>query len=326
MKVVTPDYYKDFHCTGSNCRHNCCCGWEIDIDDETADSYAHMQGALGRRLGEEICHTASGSYFRLTDTGRCPFLNNENLCDIIRELGEEGLCIICTDHPRFRADGEDRVELGLGMACEEAARLLLTHRAPVHFLEESTDAPTDEETVTVFGDRRSALMAVAQDRTRSIEGRIRRIARMTGLDGVDLTTENWIGFYADLEQMEADSPALLADFMHAVCTRKAKDASWRSRNFELEAEQVLVYFLYRYLPHARNEVDFRARVGFALLSCIFLKDQWSLAKPQEASLPEAELIDLARRYSTEVEYSEENVGRILAALRREIRDRDRAAG
>ena len=50
-------------------------------------------------------------------------------------------------------------------------------------------------------------------------------------------------------------------------------------------------------------------------------DIWDTAESEDAPLPEAELVDLARRYSAEVEYSEENVGRILGALRREIRDK-----
>ena len=34
MLTVYPDYYKKFNCKKEKCRHNCCVGWEIDIDDE----------------------------------------------------------------------------------------------------------------------------------------------------------------------------------------------------------------------------------------------------------------------------------------------------
>ncbi len=39
MSVFAPDYYKDFKCTASLCRHNCCIGREIDIDKKTMKKY-----------------------------------------------------------------------------------------------------------------------------------------------------------------------------------------------------------------------------------------------------------------------------------------------
>ena len=32
------------------CKHNCCIGWEIDVDEEKLAYYKHVQGALGDRL------------------------------------------------------------------------------------------------------------------------------------------------------------------------------------------------------------------------------------------------------------------------------------
>ena len=39
MKTVAPDYYPNFKCIASECRHNCCIGWEIDIDEDTFEYY-----------------------------------------------------------------------------------------------------------------------------------------------------------------------------------------------------------------------------------------------------------------------------------------------
>jgi lysine-N-methylase len=58
------------------------------------------------------------------------------LCDIIRTLGEDALCDICADHPRFRTYRDDSVHIGLGMCCEEACRLILSEDA-VFLCEES---------------------------------------------------------------------------------------------------------------------------------------------------------------------------------------------
>ena len=37
MKIFAPDYYRDFKCSAGNCKHSCCIGWEIDIDEDTAN-------------------------------------------------------------------------------------------------------------------------------------------------------------------------------------------------------------------------------------------------------------------------------------------------
>ena len=50
MLNVYPDYYPQFHCIAERCRHNCCIGWEIDIDAGTLSAYRAMDGALGERL------------------------------------------------------------------------------------------------------------------------------------------------------------------------------------------------------------------------------------------------------------------------------------
>ena len=39
MIMLVPNYYKDFLCIADKCRHSCCIGWEIDIDEETLEFY-----------------------------------------------------------------------------------------------------------------------------------------------------------------------------------------------------------------------------------------------------------------------------------------------
>ena len=34
MNTYFPDYYKNFKCIASLCRHTCCAGWEIDVDED----------------------------------------------------------------------------------------------------------------------------------------------------------------------------------------------------------------------------------------------------------------------------------------------------
>ena len=34
---LQPDFYDRFRCRAAACRHSCCKGWEIDIDENTLD-------------------------------------------------------------------------------------------------------------------------------------------------------------------------------------------------------------------------------------------------------------------------------------------------
>ena len=124
MKIYVPNYYKNFRCIAGACKHSCCIGWEIDIDEDTLEVYKNVGGCFGKRLNESIS-PGEDTHFILAENERCPFLNDENLCDIYIELGEDNLCQICSDHPRFRNFYSDRIEMGLGLCCEAATDLIL---------------------------------------------------------------------------------------------------------------------------------------------------------------------------------------------------------
>lgn len=133
--ILQPNYYDSFKCTADKCNDNCCIGWEIDIDENTFNKYMNIGGNLGNRLKNEIITENETHYFKLKENDRCPFLNNKNLCDIICELGEDGLCQICNDHPRYINSYGNITERGLGLACEEACRIILNQKGPAYLID-----------------------------------------------------------------------------------------------------------------------------------------------------------------------------------------------
>ena len=145
MIFRTPAYYKKFKCIASDCSDNCCIGWEIDIDRISRARYERVSGSFGDRLREGMTESPDGSCsFCLSEGRRCVFLNKDNLCDIIIELGEDALCQICRDHPRYFEWFDDGTkEGGMGLCCEEAARIILTNEEPFSVTE--TEIRDDEE-------------------------------------------------------------------------------------------------------------------------------------------------------------------------------------
>lgn len=138
MKLRVPHYYDEFKCIAGECKDNCCFGgWQIDIDDDTYECYSRLEGQLGERLRESIDVT-DGYSFKLKD-GRCPFLLGSGLCELHSKLGEENLSVVCRQFPRFSEYYGSTKESGIGMACEEAERLILFDERPFSLKEKSID-------------------------------------------------------------------------------------------------------------------------------------------------------------------------------------------
>ena len=87
MKLLAPSYYKNFKCIADKCKHSCCIGWEIDIDDDTLDLYADIEGPYGEVIRDSVDFD-DVPHFRLTDEERCPHLDSAGLCKIITEFAQ----------------------------------------------------------------------------------------------------------------------------------------------------------------------------------------------------------------------------------------------
>ena len=307
MTEIHPGYCEEFRCTASSCRHNCCIGWEIDIDERSAACYARLPGILGEQLRAAVVPD-SPPHFRLDAAGRCALLQGDNLCAMQRELGVDALCDICRDHPRYRVFLPGRTEIGLGLCCEEAARLLLSRPEKVTLRGSVSNAPP-QETVSLLLFRQKLLDA-AQDRALSPGGRMRKILALSGAEIPRRSPPAWAAFFYTLEPLEPVFPETLAllsgniDFAlyHAV------SAAW-----ETEYEQLLVYFLLRHLL-ADEGREMPQRAAFAVLSTAMLYALGAAKRTQTGSLTFSDRVELARQWSANIEYSEENMRAVLDVL------------
>lgn len=126
MKFRVPNYYREFKCIAGDCQNSCCIGWEVDIDEDTSEYYKSVKGSFGERLRQHLQSEDEMEYFALEKNGRCPFLNQEKLCDICIELGEEALSEVCTEYPRFVMEYENVREKILSLSCEEVGRIVFS--------------------------------------------------------------------------------------------------------------------------------------------------------------------------------------------------------
>ena len=134
MISIYPTIYHEFQCKANRCENTCCQLWTIDIDEPTAERYHSMTGSLGESLRQAITVDDEGSHFIFSKAQpMCPLLNENGLCKVVLELGEEGLCDTCHMHPRFYKYIEDLELCGVGLSCEASVELL-AQQEPMDFL------------------------------------------------------------------------------------------------------------------------------------------------------------------------------------------------
>ena len=339
MLLRQPGYFKDFRCIGGACTDSCCIGWEIPIDDETNARYQSRPGAFGERLRAGISAPKDG-HFLLRD-GRCPCLNRQGLCEIILEMGEDALCQICADHPRYYNRLPGRVEAGLGLCCEAAGRLIFSDPRPVEWdcfpvkgAEPSAVLPDD--TAALLSARDTAL-AFLQDRRTPLYIRLRRLLAyaVEWQDSLDMGLpspagppaddgagepspadyRSLLGFFAGQEAICPDWPARL-QALSAGLPRllEAAPAFLRALGGRVyEYERLAVCYVDRYFIRAAEDGELLSRVKFAAASLLVqLLLDISLWLEKGAYTP-ADRIDTAKAYSREMEYSEENLAAFLEA-------------
>lgn len=238
-----PDFYAAFSCRASACRHTCCRGWEIDVDEAALRRYAGVKGELGYDLRRSIYQDDDGAHFLLTEDERCPFLRQDGLCRLICELGEEALCDICAQHPRFFTDvGEDTL-CGLGLSCEAACALLLGDEQPLRVVSEETG-----ERMTV-----PALLGLPEDALR--------------FDGA-LPSETYLRRMAETEPIDDRWPEELSRISSGLQKLTSLPTGVRY-------DRILQYILLRQLDRA-GETQLERLIGYARDSTAFVAAQDAL--------------------------------------------------
>lgn len=141
MKIRTPQYYKDFKCIAGACTDTCCAGWDVDVDKDSYKYYKTVKGAFGKRLKSVMVPSEDGGCTFTLNNGRCPFLNEKNLCDLYTELGEDKLCETCAEFPRFINEYGNVREIGIAPSCKTAGELIFNFKDRLTFDMEDDGKP-----------------------------------------------------------------------------------------------------------------------------------------------------------------------------------------
>lgn len=325
MKVVTPDYYSLFKCTAGKCPDNCCIGWEIDVDEDTYDKYLNFGGEFGNRLRSNITTSEDGSRcFRLTPGERCPFLNENNLCDIILNAGENYLCSICENHPRFHNCFGNIRETGIGISCIEAAEIILSKQDKTTFISENTDEVPyeidyDENFLDFLIKIRDNIMNILQDRSKSIKQRFFDALVFAEFAQTMADSGDFSDFGTDSFKFSeiCEEPSDIKELAKIIKALIPLNDEWKLMINSIDIhtdiaefamknpvilEQLSVYCIFRHFLSAVYDGDVLSRVKFAVFCCITT----ILISANSKSFAEAACL-----VSKEIEYCSENIDTIL---------------
>ena len=288
MKLYAPKYYKKFRCVADKCQHNCCIGWEIDIDSDTLKKYKNLKGGYGAVIADSLSIDDT-PHFKLGVGDRCPHLDQNGLCKIIINLGEDYLCDICRQHPRFY-NYTSVAEVGIGMSCREAAKIILSS-SDYRVLEEIGNVDAQGDSVDFDGRaERSKIYAILQDTESDYITGLEKIYREYSIDvGED---SMWLEILDSLEYLDGDHKKLFMNYSSKL----------RPYGKDEYLERFFAYFVYRHCTEALDEEDFFARLAF----CLFCERLFASLVCSEKAESLDEIAVLASIISEEIEYSDDN--------------------
>lgn len=284
MMLFFPSYYYGFRCIADKCRHSCCVGWEISVDEGTMEKYL----ALDRE--DILSHIADG-VITLCDNGRCPFLLDSGLCRLISELGDSHTSLICQRHPRFYHRVGDRLECGIGLSCEEACRIVLSSDGYSEFVTVDLDGEVAEETDFDTLSHREYIYSVLKSESLFSE-KFLMIKKKYEISNIH-SKEEWEEILDSLEYLDEGHRGMF------------KVGSSYNVGEEY-LERFLAYLIFRHVSVADSYDNLRARLGFCLLLTDILA---GFLSDGEHSF--AEICDYARIISEEIEYSEDNTDSLI---------------
>lgn len=292
MKLYAPKYYKSFKCIADRCKHSCCVGWEIDVDGKTLEKYKGLKSEYSKNIENSIEY-AEVPHFKLQSGDRCPHLNECGLCRIILEVGEDYLCDICREHPRFYNDIKTGKAVGLGLSCEEAARIILSSDDYAEMVIVGECEDEDTELMLDVLPYIEKIYSILSNDLLNYKDKLFKIYEIGGYSYPIIDDERIRDIFSSLEYLNEENRALFSSY-------ESVDISYL--NVEKMLERALAYFVFRYFPKASDIEELFAYLGF----CLLCERLIAFLAHKKGATELEDFLDVARTVSEELEYSEDN--------------------
>ncbi|HEG0620039.1 TPA: flagellin lysine-N-methylase [Yersinia enterocolitica] len=130
LLITQPDFMETFSCVGSACREHCCKGQSVTLDRNRYQKYIKSPYADIKRIAiNQISVTqaslASWANIHPDNHGNCPFLDEQQLCQIHKHAGANALSNSCATYPRVEHIYKNQKIKSMSFSCPEVTRKVL---------------------------------------------------------------------------------------------------------------------------------------------------------------------------------------------------------
>lgn len=334
MKDIYPLYAKEFICIAGKCPDTCCAGWEIVIDKKFQQIYKADSSAAAKKAVSRMYEDDDGDVCLKLSGGRCPMLNDDNLCEIYIDMGKDALCDVCCIYPRFNKDCDNVNIKGISLSCPEAARLILKDesygRLNFEFEFDNEYAKTVAEITSylkekiiengffniydkaqriqdelLFDDKESA-MCITKEPCENFE--VPDICEVLELSKkiyeLEILTDEWKNLIkkliCHLDKAKADKGYM----------KKRNDALKTCASLK-EIKNIGIYYLYKYMPEAIESCDITYSGAISYYALLIICELYAMEYAQNNALPFERKLRLAQLFSKELEHNEDNLNSLL---------------
>lgn len=282
MKIVKPTFYKTFKCIAGDCPDSCCQGWEVDADSDSLEYYKTLDNSLEikKRIDSVLSKDEfDNTIFTLAPKKRCPFLNDENLCDMHIAIGGEHTPYICRTFPRFIYDFGATREIGISFSCPVASDMMYNTESFDFETDVNSDLPTlndiDAEKYFLLYKGRAEAYKIAKDKNKSIRERLNDL-----LDLGVLLQEKLFPYDEGGDNIAFFDVFKNPELINPEWKEKVENFSLKQVSDTQSNENILMYFLYKYLMQAVYDDDALSKIKMAVLGVLintyFGEDSWTV--------------------------------------------------
>ncbi|WP_294950358.1 flagellin lysine-N-methylase [uncultured Eubacterium sp.] len=282
MKIVKPTFYKNFKCIAGDCPDSCCQGWEVDADSDSLEYYKTLDNSL--EIKKRIDFVLSkdefdNTIFTLAPKKRCPFLNDENLCDMHIAIGGEHTPYTCRTFPRFIYDFGATREIGISFSCPVASDMMYNTESFDFETDVNSDLPTlndiDAEKYFLLYKGRTEAYKIAKDKNKNIRERLNDL-----LDLGVLLQEKLFPYDEGGDDIAFFDVFKNPELINPEWKEKVENFSLKQVSDTQSNENILMYFLYKYLMQAVYDEDALSKIKMAVLGVLintyFGEDSWTV--------------------------------------------------
>ena len=283
MIVVTPKYYKDFKCIAGDCPDSCCQGWEVDADEESLEYYKTLSPELEikQRIDSVLDKDEfNNTIFRLAPKKRCPFLNEENLCDMHIAIGGEHTPVTCRNFPRFIYDFGGTREMGISFSCPVAADLIYHSKESLDFdTEINSDLPVlndiDAELFFKLKQARKTVFSILHNSETPLNKRLCEL-----LEFAQETQKNIENYEEGTDNISFEEVFNNPELINPEWQKKVSNIKQKEIKNSLSNENIAAYFIYKYFLLAVYDKDVLSKVKMAvvgvLVNTFMGEDAWTM--------------------------------------------------